>query len=203
VNRPARGPVLQRKSQSFPKKKPAIRLRWLLRCAKPSTQRRILARKWLAESRYSTYRYFVEKCSDGTRVYLRRPTYLNKGFDFQVNLEGFRSTTRKAKGVTKEMPSHPDIFKDLKRKVKQRPNLKRDLYNAICKVYDCIEPDKILARRPRLRKFTAGLPIEKTLKVIKWLFIEQDLTYWLGTGRNMFMSKIEKKVFKIASELYE
>ena len=85
----------------------------------------------------------------------------------------------------------------MKRKVKQRPNLKRDLYNAICKVYDCIEP------APRLRKFTAGLPIEKTLKVIKWLFIKQGLTYCLGTGRNRFMSKIEKKVFRIASELYE
>ena len=203
MTKPARGRVLQRKSQCFPKKKPAIVLKWLLRSSNPSAQRKTLARKWLAESKYSTYRYFVEKCKDGKYVYLRRPTFLNKGFDFQVNLEDFRSTTRRAQGVTKEMPSHPDIIKDLRSKLRQKPNLKRDLYKAVSSVYDCIEPDKVLARRPRLRKFTAGLPIEKTLKIIKWLFIEQDLTYWLGTGRNMFMSAIENRVFGIASDLYE
>lgn len=178
-------------------------MNWVLKASDRSSQRQALARKWLREGQYSSYRYFVETCQDGKRVYLRRPTFLNKGFDFQVNLEGFKSTTRKAIGVTREMPSHPDIIKDLKQKLKRRPALRRDMYEAVCKVYDCVEPDKILARQPKLRKLKIGLPIEKTLKIIKWLFIEQDLTYWLGTGRNMLMSAIENKVFGIDSLLYE
>jgi hypothetical protein len=137
------------------------------------------------------------------RVYLRRPTFLNKGFDFQVNVEGFRSKTRKAKGVTKEMPSHPDVYRDLRGKVRAYPKLKKELYAAVCAVYDCNEIDKILSRRRKLLKIEKGLPVDKILRIIKWLFIEQDLTYWLGTGRNMLMSAIEKKVFKIQAELYE
>jgi hypothetical protein len=194
---------MKRKSQQFPKKKQKFALDWVLKASDRSSQRRALAKKWLREGQYSSYRYFVETCHDGTRVYLRRPTFLNKGFDFQVNVEGFRSKTRKGKGVTKEMPSHPDIINDLRAKLREKPSLRADLYNAICKVYDCAEPARVLAKHPRLRKFRKGLPVEKTLKIIKWLFIEQDLTYWLGTGRNMFMCSIERKVFGMPVQLYE
>ncbi|MHB8502911.1 MAG: DNA adenine methylase [Candidatus Acidiferrales bacterium] len=194
---------MKRKSRQFPKKKQKFALDWALKASDRSSQRRALARKWLREGQYSSYRYFVETCRDGTRVYLRRPTFLNKGFDFQVNVEGFRSKTRKAKGVTKEMPSHPDVFRDLRGKVRAHPKLKKELYAAVCAVYDCNEIDKILSRRRKLLKIEKGLPVDKTLRIIKWLFIEQDLTYWLGTGRNMLMSAIEKKVFKIQAELYE
>jgi hypothetical protein len=192
---------LKRKSIAFPKKKTKIAIKWLLRASNPSKQRNLLARKWLRESRYSSYKYYVEKCGDGKRIYLRRPTFLNKGFDFQVNLEGFRSTTRKAaKGITREMPSHRDVYKDLKGKLKERPRLRSDLYKAVCMTYDCVEPRKVLSKYPKLKRLKKGLPIEKTLKIIKWLFIEQDLTYWLGTGRNRLMRAIEKKVFKIHLE---
>ena len=33
------------------------------------------------------YKYFVEKLTDGRRIFLLRPTYLNKGIDFQVWVE--------------------------------------------------------------------------------------------------------------------
>lgn len=192
---------LKRKSEAFPSKKTAVVLDWVLKATNRSSQRRALAKKWLAEGPYAKYKYFVETCEDGKRVYLRRPTYLNKGFDFQVNVEGFGKQRRKAKGVTKEMPSHPDVFRDLRRKVKAHPKLRNELYRAICDVYDCTEPDEIVSKRRALRGITKGLPIDKILRIIKWLFIEQDLTYWLGTGRNMLMSCIERKVFKIKSEL--
>jgi hypothetical protein len=194
---------MQRKSQQFPKNKPKVILDWILKASDRSSQRKALAKKWLREKQYRSYRYFVETCEDGKRVYLRRPTFLNKGFDFQVNVEGFRSRTRKAKGATKEMPSHSDVFNDLRRKIKLHPQLKKKLYLALRDLYDCVEPDEILRKRPALRKMNQWLPMDKLLRIIKWLFIEQDLTYWLGTGRNMLMSAIEKNIFKMKVDLYE
>lgn len=194
---------MKRKSQSFPGEKPELVLEWVLKATDRSSQRRMLAEKWLSEGPYSKYKYFVETCEDGKRVYLLRPTFLNKGFDFQVNVEGFRSVTRVAKGGTREMPSHDDLFNDLTLKVKSSPKYREELFASVCDVYDCVEPDEILLKRPSLRKCKGGLPIDKILRIIKWLFIEQDLTYWLGSGRNMLMSAIEGKVFKIKSDLYE
>jgi hypothetical protein len=40
-----------------------------------------------------------------------------------------------------------------------------------------------------------GLPPDQLLYIIKWLFIEQDVTYWLQTGRDMLMAAIESRVF--------
>lgn len=193
---------LSRKSQAFPKNRREIVIDWLLKAADRKMQRRALAEKWLEEGTYTKYRYNVETCEDGTKVYLLRPTWLNKGFDFQVNVEGFRSRTRKPRGATIEMPSHKDVIYDLQRKVKESPRLAEELFQAVCEVYDCAEPGEILHRHKRLRKFRAGLPIDKTLKIVKWLFIEQDLTYWLRTGRDMLMSAIETDVFGMTAPLF-
>lgn len=192
-----------RKSTQFPAKKKKVVLEWIVRASDRSEQRRKLAEKWLEEAQFTDYRYDVETCEDGKKVYLLRPTWLNKGFDFQVNVEGFESQTRVAKGGTKEMPSHEDVMDDLRKKVKDNKALTTELFEALSKVYDCIEPDEILLKKPELRKLKVGLPIDKTLRIIKWLFIEQDLTYWLQTGRNMLMSAIERNVFGLDADLRE
>jgi hypothetical protein len=57
----------------------------------------------------------------------------------------------------------------------------------------------VLKRRPELKNLKARLTTLKILLIIKWLFIEQDLTYWLGKGRDMLMRSIEKKVFRLQS----
>lgn len=190
-----------RKSQQFPAKKRKVVLEWILRASDRSDQRRKLTEKWLEEGQYTDYRYNVETCEDGTKVYLLRPTWLNKGFDFQVNVEAFQSQTRSAKGGTKEMPSHEDVMDDLDKKLKQNRDLGSTLFAAVCDVYDCVEPDEVMQKRPELRKFKTGMPVDKTLRIVKWLFIEQDLTYWLQTGRNMLMSAIERNVFGIDANL--
>jgi len=41
-------------------------------------------------------------------------------------------------------------------------------------------------------KFKSGLPADAVLRLLKWLFIEQDLTYWNNSGRRMFMQAIKK-----------
>lgn len=152
---------------------------------------------WIKEKRFRRYRYNVETCDDGSIIYLTRPTRTS-GVDFQVRVEGYKS--RKSKS---ERPSHADVVRDLKRKLKAKPGLNEDLFAAISDVFDCVHPSDSIRRHPKVRRLIRGLPIDKILRIIKWLFIEQDITYWLGTGRNMFMSHLERKVFGLKLPDYE
>jgi hypothetical protein len=192
---------MKRKSQLFRKTdRKTFVINWILRVSDSSSQRRALAEKWLEEGRFAGYRYNVETCEDGSKIYLLRPTPLNKGFDFQVNLEGFRTTTRKPRRNTLEMPSHTDVIDDLQRKIKAFPQLNEDLFGAVSAIYDCKEADHALSTYPSLREIRIGLPIDSTLRILKWLFIEQDLTYWGWTGRDKFMAAIEEDVFDFDTE---
>jgi hypothetical protein len=99
------------------------------------------------------------------------------------------------------MPSHEDVVHDLLRKVRKHPKLSETLYKAVSEIYDCVEPAEVLERHGALREIREGLPLDGLLRIVKWLFIEQDLTYWLHTGRNMLMSPIEEGVFGIEAPL--
>ncbi len=192
---------MKRKSQRFSKKnKPSNSVNWSLAANTNIAQKGAFAEVWLKELRYHKYRYNVETCNDGSLIYLTRPTPKNKGVDFQVKVAGFRSAIRKTKS---ERPSHDDVKHDLKSKLDQLPDLKEDLFAALSDVYDCIEPEEAIRRHSRVKRFSVGLQVDKTLRIIKWLFIEQDITYWLGTGRDMLMSSIEEEVFGIDADLYE
>lgn len=191
---------MDRRSKQFPKnKEPEIKRAVQIKESTSLEIKQSFARLWLQEKPYKKYAYCVEKCDDGSQVFLHRPTYKH-GLDFAVSVEGFRSTLRKNKS---ERPSHDDIFKDLKDKTRRHPHLRAQLFKAVTLVYECVEPDVVLRRLPRLRAASPGLAMDKVLRIIKWLFIEQDVTYWLGTGRNMFMSAIERTVFGLDAELFE
>ena len=124
------------------------------------------------------FKYFVEKVKDGRKIYLLRPTYLNKGIDFQVWVEKFD-------GVEDKKPSHKDIFEDLKIKKKENSKDFPRLIKMIDDVWNCQEPDSVLKKNEEI-VFNKGLPIDMILKILKWLFIEQDITYWNYIGRNKF-----------------
>lgn len=190
--------MLSRKSVKFPPKKDRrqVKRRWSLKPRSTLGAKRRFAKLWVKERGFRRYRYNVETCSDGSVVYLTRPTR-NAGVDFQVRVEGFRSRNSRS-----NRPSHRDIVLDLRRKLRAKPRLKTELFRALSDVFDCVEPSRAIRRHPRILRLAEGLPIDKVLRIIKWLFIEQDLTYWLGTGRNMLMCSLENKVFGIESELY-
>jgi hypothetical protein len=188
---------MERRSRTYPIAKPSVVVEWTLACADRKAQRRAIAEKWSEEDAHTNYRYNVERCADGKRVYLLRPTWLNKGFDFQVNIEGLVKVVKPGKGATREMPAHGDVIHDLRSKVEQRPNGAKLLFEAIAAVYDCGEPAGILRRLPRLAGSSVGWPVDQSLYAVKWLFVEQDVTYWLQTGRDMLMSAIESQVFDL------
>jgi len=147
---------------------------------------------WKDNTKHVTrYHYYVETLGDGRRIFLYRPTFLNKGIDFQVWVERFKD------GEDKK-PSHKDIFNDLKLKREEDSEKYSKLLEAIECVWNCEDPDKVVKRFGGV-SFKNGYPIDLILKVLKWLFIEQDVTYWNYDGRGMLMLAILKTGPKITT----
>jgi len=129
----------------------------------------------------SKYQYIVKKIH-GHDVYLSRPAQFNNGFDFTLNVSninfnagGGRSTTR---------PTHKNILDDLLGKKNENPALYANLMTEITNIYNCQPPTTTSFA------FVSGYSSEIILECIKWLFAEQDVTYWNYSGRAMFYDGI-------------
>jgi hypothetical protein len=136
----------------------------------------------------NTYRYNVETLSDGSRIYLTRPTRLNKGADFVICCEGFT----KFKNGNDKPPSHNNLvmeFSDLGRPAVQM----KELLTALRRIWDCENSAKALEG---LRIFRGNARAERVLLLAKWFFIEQDVTYWTESGRHMLRNAFEGKFGK-------
>lgn len=123
--------------------------------------------------------YYVETLKNGDRVFLCRPAALNKGFDFLIRVE---NTDFGHRGGFKNVPSHKDISADLELKKAEDPEGYKKLYGLLKKVFECHD---LSDEEYSMTSFESGFSSELILKVIKWLFIEQDVTYWNWSGRNM------------------
>lgn len=132
----------------------------------------------------SKYKYIVAHI-DGHEIYLQRPAQFNNGFDFTLHVSGInfnpggRSTSR---------PKHQDIYDDLRLKKQENFQLYQQLMNEIRLLFDC-QPLTIVSQA---LNFNRGLPSLILLECIKWLFIEQDVTYWNYSGRGMLFNEISK-----------
>lgn len=132
----------------------------------------------------SKYIYWVEWLSDGRRIFLKRPARLNKGMDFEINVENtYFGTKRKT-----TMPSHEDVLNDLIKKRSENPVDFGKVNNLIDILY---KTNAIKDHELKLLYFDTGYTIEMLLKTIKWIFIEQDITYWNWSGRAMFYSALQ------------
>lgn len=131
----------------------------------------------------SKYRYLVDVTGEGQVIALYRPARLNKGFDFEVVVEGMKFGNKGS-----QRPSHKNLMSDLTSKRKE-PSKFNKLKKLIAKIYD---GSHVTNREMRALRFRYGWPTELTLKVIKWLFIEQDVTYWNWSGRAMLYTAIKK-----------
>ena len=131
-------------------------------------------------------RYYVERLSDGNRIYIERPAPLNKGCDFVIYVENLFIW----KNGNDKPPRHKDLLNDLYAKKQQ---LTKEQYctlmDAIAMIYNVESYDTAII-------MTQALPIigwsyELLLKLTRWFFIEQDITYWSGEGRNMLYTAIK------------
>lgn len=134
----------------------------------------------------SKYHYIVEYCISGRIIKIKRPALLNKGMDFTVHLEGIEF---KSKGPFKDRPKHEEIINDLLIKKQHRPIEYEALKSYILDIYNCQNIDLNLLRELDIP--FGILTCEEVCLVLKWLFIEQDITYWNWSGRNMLYQHLE------------
>ena len=133
----------------------------------------------------SRYTYYVETLLEGNRIYLKRPAWIHSGFDFLVCVENhtFNKGT-----ITRHAPSQNDILNDLEYKKAEAPIPYEQLVKLLENIYNCHEIDYIPLQLP---KFNTGYSADLIIKVVKWLFIEQDIRYWNYSGRAMFWKAIK------------
>lgn len=130
---------------------------------------------------FSRYIYEVETLATGEKITLRRPGTIHGGFDFVVRVDGYnfaKSGDRRRRFA----PKHEDILTDLKKKVQSEPQKKGQLFNLIKNVYECHD---VADADARALIFNTGMSVEMILKLLKWLWIEQDMRCWSQSGRWM------------------
>lgn len=126
----------------------------------------------------SRYKYIVERFSDGRKLYLIRPAQFKMGFDFQIWMEKWNKLS------INKMPSYQEIIQDLKLKKEENNNHFIILLKGIEKNFICEDDDRILNwLKVKKIRFSKGESIGVLFKIIKWMFIEQDIRYWNFSGR--------------------
>jgi hypothetical protein len=128
----------------------------------------------------SKYQYVVKRIS-GHEVSLNRPARFNNGFDFTLSVSNINFNTG---GRASTRPKHQNIFDDLLLKKTENLVLYTSLIAEITNIYNCASPIRLTF------PFTSGYSTEIILECIKWLFAEQDITYWNNSGRAMFYNGI-------------
>ncbi|HUU87094.1 MAG TPA: hypothetical protein VMX17_05000 [Candidatus Glassbacteria bacterium] len=121
------------------------------------------------------FQYPVENLLGG-QLFIVRPGH-KKNFDFKVDII---SNFGLGKG------GHSDIAKDLRNKKQKKSKKFKDFINAITEIYNCIENDVDLVLKKYSisnKSFKTGARSEVLLKVVKWLFIMEDIVYWDNEGR--------------------
>lgn len=141
--------------------------------------RNYLLEKWSQEDEGLSFRYFVERLSDGKRVYLERPANLNKGCDFVILAENLF----KYKNGNDKPPKHVDLLYYIRHKKENISSSEyRLLIDSIYKIFQCENVSNM--------RFV-DYKHELILKLSKWFFIEQDITYWAKSVRNMLWRGIK------------
>lgn len=134
----------------------------------------------------SRYAYEVERMSCGATIVLKRPAALNKGMDFTVHVSGCRFRNR---GMV-DAPSHADVIKDLVEKKQKNPNAYGGIAKILRELFNGADPNCNIWPANWV---PAGLAIEQICLATKWLFIEQDVTYWNWSGRAMLYGALQER----------
>ena len=147
--------------------------------------REYLLRQWIIETPHTKYRYFVESFDNSSRIYLERPGRLNKGCDFVIYAENAYLHGNS----NDKPPDHGFILNDLRGKKNVMTTQQwSNFLLAVDEIYNSGSYTNVIQYTNSLP--TLGHSFELSLKLIRWFFIEQDITYWSGLGREMFHNTI-------------
>ena len=138
----------------------------------------------------TSYYYTIETYDEYT-IELHRPVSLNKGFDCTVNVTGMMFKKIRCHSN----PSHNDIFSALTYCRNQHVTH----YDAVIKpilnqIFNC---HNVILSPASVGSFLDyngdSLPIEIIILCVKWLFIEQDITYWNWSGRQKLYDELHSR----------
>jgi hypothetical protein len=134
------------------------------------------------------FRYPVENLSSvNKQLFIFRPGGLNKwNFDFKVEVSEELGLGR---------GTHNEITSDFRNKKQENPQEFSTLLQALTAIYDCSENDidQLLKIYPSLEtSFQTGAKVEILLKVVKWMFIMEDIVYWNYRGRAMLYNALKE-----------
>lgn len=135
--------------------------------------------------------YEVEEYGD-LAIELHRPAALNKGFDFTVQIKGLRFIKNKK---YKSRPSQDDIFAIFDSFKKENSTIyNQKIIGILNDIYNCkpVQLD-LNSMGYFIDCDNKKQPIEIVLLCIKWLFIEQDITYWNWSGRAKLYEAMQTK----------
>jgi len=135
-----------------------------------------IATEYRKKGKGVVFQYPVENLAGGQLLYIVRPGH-KKNFDFKVDV-----VTSYGLGDGK----HKDIALNLRKNNLENPKKSKKLWEAITEVYHCKENDVdvVLKKHGGLKRpFKNGAKPELLLKIIKWLFIMEDIVYWDNEGR--------------------
>ena len=139
--------------------------------------------------------YEVERSLSGHSVELHRPAYLNNGMDFTVQCPSivFAATIQKRWRCVPRHDHLSTIFSSLRRKYPRKyEDVQRALENAyLCKHLGDLKTISQLVSKPLVPN-EAGCPADLAVLIARWLFVEQDVTYWHCSGRAMLFGKLQK-----------
>lgn len=124
--------------------------------------------------------YCVESIYDEI-IFLKRPAILNNGFDFEIHTKA-----KQFQGRIKTRPRHQDIIDLLEKLKTDNMEIFKNTQHIIDEIYNCNEKNI-----GTIKYKVNFIEVETILKLIKWLFIEQDVTYWHFSGRKMFYDRVK------------
>jgi len=139
---------------------------------------------FLEEEPEANYKYYVEKLSDGRKIYIKRPTR-RMNFDFEIWIEDPRGEYK---------PKHDDIINELINIKKADKQAFSKLMELIDKVYRCEDPDELL--RIHAYEIKEYNRVEYILKVLKWMFLLEDIYYWSYKRREKLIEYIKSRVYQ-------
>jgi len=91
--------------------------------------------------------------------------------------------------------THDEVISDFVRKKQENPQKFGILLQALTTIYNCLENDvdRVLEKYSDLQaSFQTGANVEVLLKIVKWMFIMEDIVYWNYQGRAMLYSALEE-----------
>lgn len=123
------------------------------------------------------------------RLFIKRPGGLQKwNFDFKVIVTFDMNMAR---------GTHADIVNDILNKKQENGVASKNLLKALEEICNCTENDvdKVLGVFPDLMTaFKSGAKVDVLLKVLKWMFIMEDIVYWNYDGRMKLFSHIKEQM---------